>query len=365
MLKVGSKSDTVRAVQGILSQLGYRAIRELPGSNALVGEPLDQDGVFGPQTEAVVMDFQRDEGVLVDGVVGPRTMAALEAAFARRQVELYSPGVDAASVLDKESAAAAGVLEGTMPAGRIGFLRVAADRVPGFEEGYDALQLRADIAERYEAVRKEVNAQGASLTSSGGIRSLTAVVSEGRSATSLHYLGRALDLYLYSGMVDPAKDPYVIEMPEAGREALDWRAKGLALPADKAIAKAVAPPKRWHWIVWARCTDPAGGEERTIRRPITYKDRLGESTKPVKGRFLNLSEVFERHGFRPIAPRTRFFTFQGSMINAEWWHFQCEEGLVPGVSTFGGELLRVYSEARLRSTPPWEHRHKVFAREWS
>jgi peptidoglycan hydrolase-like protein with peptidoglycan-binding domain len=365
MLTLGSKSDTVRAVQGLLSKLGYRAIREVPGSNALIGEPLDQDGVFGPQTEAVVMDFQRDEGVLVDGVVGPRTMAALEAAFARRQVELYSPGADAASVFDKEAAAAAAAEEGALFAGRIAFRRVAADRVPGYEEGYDSLQLRADVAERYEAVRKEVNAQGASLTSSGGIRSLTAVVSEGRSATSMHYLGRALDLYLYSGMVDPAKDPYVIEMPSAGREALDWRAKGLALPAAKAVAKALAPPERWHWIVWARCADPAGGEERTIKRPITYKDRLGESTAAVKGRFVNLTEVFERHGFRPIMPRMRFFTFQGSMINAEWWHFQCEEGLVRGVSTFGGELLRVYSEARLRGTPPWEHRHKIFARDWS
>lgn len=36
-----------------------------------------KDGAFGPETEAAVIEFQQDEGLTVDGVVGPRTWTAL------------------------------------------------------------------------------------------------------------------------------------------------------------------------------------------------------------------------------------------------------------------------------------------------
>ena len=35
------------------------------------------DGIFGPKTEAAVKSFQRGKGLTVDGIVGPRTWAAL------------------------------------------------------------------------------------------------------------------------------------------------------------------------------------------------------------------------------------------------------------------------------------------------
>lgn len=59
-------------------------------------------------------------------------------------------------------------------------------------------------------VRTEVLAQGGIITSSGAVRSLTATVTSSRSPISFHYVGRALDLMIYSGMVNPDTDPYVI-----------------------------------------------------------------------------------------------------------------------------------------------------------
>lgn len=47
-----------------------------------VGEPLAVDGKFGSETEKAVKDFQRQSGLTVDGVVGPKTWDALEKATA-------------------------------------------------------------------------------------------------------------------------------------------------------------------------------------------------------------------------------------------------------------------------------------------
>lgn len=47
-----------------------------------VGEPLAVDGKFGTKTENAVKDFQRQSGLTVDGVVGPKTWDALEKATA-------------------------------------------------------------------------------------------------------------------------------------------------------------------------------------------------------------------------------------------------------------------------------------------
>lgn len=63
LLKVGSRGAAVTSLQARLNGLGYD-----------VGKA---DGVFGAKTKAGVMAFQRDAGLAVDGIVGPRTAAAL------------------------------------------------------------------------------------------------------------------------------------------------------------------------------------------------------------------------------------------------------------------------------------------------
>lgn len=62
-LREGSRGEEVVALQQRLKEKGFS-----PGAI---------DGDFGPGTEAAVLAFQHSEGLLADGIVGPRTAAAL------------------------------------------------------------------------------------------------------------------------------------------------------------------------------------------------------------------------------------------------------------------------------------------------
>lgn len=67
-LRRGSRGTDVAYVQAVLMSLGYDL------------EPYGADGDFGRKTEEAVMQFQRDHGLIADGVVGPMTYDAMEQA---------------------------------------------------------------------------------------------------------------------------------------------------------------------------------------------------------------------------------------------------------------------------------------------
>jgi hypothetical protein len=67
-LELGAHGPGVREVQRLLNSQGGR---------------LAEDGDFGPKTDKAVRDFQRLNGLVVDGIVGPRTMAKLRDPAAR------------------------------------------------------------------------------------------------------------------------------------------------------------------------------------------------------------------------------------------------------------------------------------------
>ena len=73
LLNKGTKGNDVKQMQKVLKQLGY----ELGN----FGENKDGiDGVFGSVTQAAVRAFQEANSLTVDGIVGPETLKALEAA---------------------------------------------------------------------------------------------------------------------------------------------------------------------------------------------------------------------------------------------------------------------------------------------
>ncbi len=78
----GDRGDDVRLLQQTLSALGYN-----PGT---------ADGIFGSRTEAAVRDFQRDQGIRADGIVGRgETWPGLLDAMSSRRERLIQATADA------------------------------------------------------------------------------------------------------------------------------------------------------------------------------------------------------------------------------------------------------------------------------
>jgi peptidoglycan hydrolase-like protein with peptidoglycan-binding domain len=60
---LGSNGEPIAEVQCLVKRHGF--------------DPGAIDGIFGPNTEAAVIAFQRDQGLAGDGIVGPQTWRAL------------------------------------------------------------------------------------------------------------------------------------------------------------------------------------------------------------------------------------------------------------------------------------------------
>src|SRR5262245_60545818 len=60
IIKLGDSGDDVKRLQRVFARM------------KVLG-PDDVDGIFGPQTEDAVKDFQQSNGLVVDGIVGPVT----------------------------------------------------------------------------------------------------------------------------------------------------------------------------------------------------------------------------------------------------------------------------------------------------
>ena len=63
VVKQGSRGETVKKIQQKLKRWGYY--------NGAV------DGIYGKQTKAAVIYFQKRNGLVADGIVGKKTLAAL------------------------------------------------------------------------------------------------------------------------------------------------------------------------------------------------------------------------------------------------------------------------------------------------
>jgi len=211
-----------------------------------------------------------------------------------------------------------------------------------YHDGYNRFTLRTDVADVFEErILKPMQEAEALMTSSGSKRSLTAGVGANQSATSFHYLCTAFDLYVYSGMVNPHTDPFVITIDERN-------------------------PR--YWNVWARVKNKDAGRY-VVLDAVTYEKsgdgKYAQKVVRVTDYFLNFTELAAEAGFQRIPRRPAFLDpVKKSNGAAEWWHFQYEADLVHGVTTYGSQLLRVYSQKDLLNTPPWKYRDLKFGTQW-
>ena len=271
------------------------------------------DGDFGPATSRQVELFQEANELYQDGIVGKGTLTVMNEQLPERLRFTIDGEPDPDETFIK-----------------LPWTKVEADQIKG-SNGYSRFYLREDAAEAYNDLRRDVLALGGVITSAGAKRPITdSKRMASRSVKSLHYTGLAFDLALDSGMNNPKKERFVIE--EVGDRG---------------------------WNVWCRTED----ESVPVRRLEGYT--YNNTKVIVEDRFFSFTDLAEKHGFHPIKSR-RYFKTGGSYLGAEWWHFQFEKALTPGVSTFGGELLKVYSLSELKSKfEPWDiSKNAVWKESW-
>ena len=301
ILRNGDKGELVKKLQEGLAYLGYH-----PG-------PID--GHFGSMTEDAVEALQKKAKVYVDGVVGPSTTDMLNRALGSPQIELHlnlAPPIE--EVKDSEI--------------KLKWVRCPADKFQN-RGGFTRTTLREDVAEAYNKLYEEVHRLGGIITSAGGKRGLSSKASPARSKKSMHYVGRAFDMALPTGMQNPSTDPYLIESAGGRR-----------------------------WTVWCKTDNPAVAEQ-TIEASyvVTKKNSKGKrytiiKTKDITCRAFNFTVLAGRLGFRNISARRSFFR-GGAYGGAEWWHFQWENHLIGNKTTFGEELLKVYTLEKAKKFVYW------------
>jgi peptidoglycan hydrolase-like protein with peptidoglycan-binding domain len=314
MLKIGTKGDWVARLQRGLNLLGQ-------------DPPLKDDGDFGPVTEKAVATFQTARGLYADGVVGSSS------------IRVYNEALKALSGVQADAldAALLPVEADTppTPTSHMRWVTCPADKVPG-KDGYDKTILREDTAVAYKAFLEAVHALGGRVTSAGGKRALSTGGGANQSRKSMHYVGRAFDMALPTGMSNPDKDQFVLTREtESNRRWVVWCRSTLALNELLRLGidhDTVSGDKvMTGWYV-------AGGQVRQ---------------KNTSGLVFNLTELARSFGFEGISARPGFFN-DADVTAAEWWHFQYTVGLLRGRTTFGEELLKVYTQAECEAFLFWD-----------
>lgn len=104
-IRYGSRGDDVKALQNALNAAGYS---------------LDEDGIFGSKTQAAVKQYQKSQGLTVDGIVGKNTWGALNSApsssdTGSSSTNDTSPAGDSSSTISSQLAALMAQMQNQTP----------------------------------------------------------------------------------------------------------------------------------------------------------------------------------------------------------------------------------------------------------
>lgn len=314
-LRLGDKGDMVRQIQRALTELGYKVAI---------------DGDFGPKTEAAVEKFQRAHKLYVDGIAGRMTVYALNEMLPR-DLQIGIPDISTDIPVPTT--------------GLMTWVKCPADKVPN-RSGYTFTTLREDVAGHYCALYSTTHLLGGAVTSAGGKRALASKAGPNRSKTSMHYVGRAFDMAVPTGMRDPATDQFVCVQVPGTRKWTVWCRSTLSESALIASCKAI------------------GIQGGLMTLDGTYVAHKRILTKTVTCTAFDFTALARKHGFASISARKGFYD-KADLMAAEWWHFQYTVGLVKGKSKFGEELLKVYTLEQAEKFVYWgEARGAVYGVSW-
>jgi len=256
----------------------------------------------------IIEAFQQQEGLYVDGIIGPETLWKLQYRWAN----------------DDEK--------------QLMLVKCVADPIAG---GYSNLVLREDAAKLYNIIREQVLQLGGKISTSGGLRQLNVAANAHQSALSMHYPGLAFDVNINDGFFKPEKDTFVIEK--------------------------TADPNGPYWRVWCRAD---GGEQQEINAVYwnSWTSRT-DLTKRIEGKFIDFTSLCRQNGFHPIGPRGAFLNGPNrAYLSAEWWHFQANDLLFRDISQFGTELMRIntYAEVSIKAVNSalWSNAKQIFGKVW-
>jgi peptidoglycan hydrolase-like protein with peptidoglycan-binding domain len=299
---IGSKGEAVKELQKMLNELGYRDAK---------GKKLVEDGDFGTKTLEALNKY-KDKNIpggntgANRGIVGESTWKILVLELASKKATTEKEKTDKTN--DKS--------EGTGKNIKLEMVKLKGVTTKG---GFLPVNLRSDVSDSFQKAIDEVIALGGQIRSAGADRSLTDVGRPGTSTTSMHYLGRAVDLAPYQGMQDPTKDVYVV-VRDGGTD------------------------KKPIWRVYCR-TENKDVEQITLNASI-YSKGKGYVNKKVEDRFIDMTAIFEKYGWENISARGGY---ESSYMSTEWWHFQNVSGL-DSSDTFNSELLKRYSQEYIDKT---------------
>ena len=186
------------------------------------------------------------------------------------------------------------------------------------------IQLRKDAAAAYEKIYKEVTENGGKMLISGGARNLDTKAGVGASKSSLHYIGRAFDIAIRYGFENPETQPYLVTVDENNR-----------------------------WQVWCKTNNTKFPEVEIDA--LYWKNNSGLSLKKrIKARIFSFTDIAKKYGFHRIQAWQSFYKNGGPYDESEWWHFQYQEGLIAGESTYGEQMLLVYPKEQAEKFIYWD-----------
>lgn len=320
VLRLNSHGNDVRKLQQALLSLNYQC-------GAV-------DGVFGGKVEDAVEAFQRDHDLYSDGVAGPLTLKVLDRLVApalRFDLVVVAPAIlsdpDTGVVKNKKN-----------------WVKCPADALGG---GYNNTTLREDVSVAYNDLYAAAHALGGVVTSAGGKRALDSGAGPNRSRTSMHYVGRAFDMATGSALQNPVKDAFLLERVGDTRFWTVWCKSNLS---EAALIEA------------CKVRGIRGGFS-TI--PAVFVTNGKIKTQMKAGLTFDFTALAAQFGFSRISARKAFWD-KADPGAAEWWHWSYLQGLVEGTSTFGTELLKVYTPQEAQAFAYWaEAKGCTYGVDWN